>query len=89
MDPVTQVYYFPVNADGSETGEAILVDLNPDGSANLARLPAEVRTRLELGVPNELRLGTVTPQNGQAFLLALLQSTNGYTRFRASAPTSV
>lgn len=85
MNPVTQVYYFPVRADGSETGESILVDLNADGSANLSRLPAEVRSRLEHGIPNELRTGTFSPKDGSAFLLALLRSTNGYTRFRTNA----
>ncbi len=85
MNPVTQVYYFPVRADGTETGESVLVDLNADGSANLSRLPADVRSRLDQGIPNELRTGVLSPKDGETFLMALLRSTNGYTRFRTNA----
>lgn len=84
MDPVTQVYYFPVNADGAETGEAILVDLNTDGSANLSRLPESVRSHLSFGLPDEMHQSVYNPKDGQKFLLALLRKTNGYSRFRTS-----
>lgn len=85
MDPVTQVYYFPVNADGTETGESILVDLNADGSANLSRLPEKIRSTLEMGLPNRLRTAALEPADGKKFLEALLRSTNGYFRFRKNA----
>lgn len=78
------VYYFPIDANGLEVGEPVRVDLNPDGSANLSRLPLTMRSHLEkFGVRNAL-LNRVTPKDGEAFLQSLLEMTNGYVRFRAS-----
>ncbi|MFZ2803868.1 MAG: hypothetical protein WA001_01460 [Patescibacteria group bacterium] len=83
-----KIYYFPMDADGNETGKAILIDLNQDGSANVSRLPEELRERLEtFGVPDALHQTLLLPKDGSRFLDALLRTANGYTRFRSTDKT--
>lgn len=86
MDPaITRIYFFPVDAEGNETGEPVEVPLAADGSADVSRLPPAVRARLEtVGVRDELGTGTLLPKDGARFLKALLRSANGYTRFRTT-----
>lgn len=84
MSRTFTVYYFPIDASGVEVGDPILIDLNPDGSANLSRLPPAIRSHLEtFGVRNAL-LNRLTAKDGEAFLRSLLEATNGYIRFRSS-----
>jgi hypothetical protein len=80
MAPVA--YYIPLRDDFKE-GDPILVDLNPDGSANLSRLPEDIRKELEdFGYPNPLHTKDLMPSDGIPFINALLESTNPYFRFR-------
>jgi|GEM_PF-3934394 len=90
MDLPDKIYYFPVDANNKETGEAILVDLNANGSANLSRLPETLRHTLESeGVSDTLRLQPIMPSAGKQFLMALLRRTNPYFRFRTSPNQNV
>ncbi len=82
---ISTIYYFPIDHEGNETGEAIPVTLKPDGTADVSKLPNELRASLEcLGVPNTFRTKQLKPQNGFHFLEALLRETTGYKRFRSS-----
>lgn len=86
MDPLTQLYYVPIDNDGNEKGAPILVSLNPDGSADLSRLPADLQSTLTtFGTPNELRTKTMMPKDGSAFLEALFETQGPYRRFRKTA----
>lgn len=81
----TIVYYFPTNGDHEETGDVFPVRLKPDGSADLSKLPDEIRSTIEsCGIPSELRTHKLYPKDGGAFLHALLLNANGYRRFRSS-----
>lgn len=84
MDPIERIYFFPVDANGNEVGEPILVDVAADGSANLERLPAHLRSHLEAaGVPDEMHRGQIFSKDGAHFLAGLLRSANPYRRFRS------
>lgn len=86
MDPLTQLYHVPIDNDGNEKGAPILISLNPDGSADLSRLPATLQSTLNrFGSPNELRTRTIMPKEGAAFLEALYATQNPYMRFRKEA----
>ncbi|MBP9869485.1 hypothetical protein KBC59_02930 [Patescibacteria group bacterium] len=85
MNPVTQVYYFPVDHEGNEVGEPLAIGLNTDGTADLTKLPeAVIRDLTTSGVSDELKMGRVFPKDGARFLKALLHTSNGYRRFRST-----
>ena len=82
MEPLTVIYYFPIDAHGNEVGEPIPVDINPDGSANLSRLPKEVREHFEgFGITNTWGK-RILPTQGTSFLHTLLYEADPYIRFR-------
>lgn len=86
MSSIQKIFYFPVNAKGEEFGESIPVEIQADGSADVSKLPEELRGTLEkLGTPDALHQGAVFPKDGEQFLNALLRNTNGYMRFRSHA----
>ena len=79
------VYLFRVDGNGNEVGSPIHIGLCADGSADLALIPSALReTWLVNGVSTSRGLEVVMPKDGERFLSALLQSTNGYRRFRTS-----
>jgi hypothetical protein len=83
MQPISRIYYIPIDGAGEELQDTCLVDLNSDGSANLEHLPLSMQqTYRALGVIDELHLGRVFPKEGAHFLHALLASSTPYTRFR-------
>lgn len=83
MQHIDHIYYFPLDTNGHETGEALLIDLNKDGSVNLSQLPKDIaETMMTLGVSDPLHFSRLFPHHGHAFLEALLHSTDGYRRFR-------
>lgn len=84
MEPLSRVYYVPVDGDGNEVGEPLEVGLAANGSADLSHLPKDLQEALSIGVPDELHQGVVLPSSGPRFLAALLQNANGYLRFRSS-----
>jgi hypothetical protein len=84
MQHVATVYYFPIDAQGNEVGEPMPIGLLPDGSADLSKLPTDIKMSLASGVTDELKLGRVLPKNGPRFLSALLYASNGYSRFRSN-----
>lgn len=76
-----RIYFHPINAIGEEITEPILIDLHPDGSADLSRLPEPLRSTLRnIGAPLTGG-GYVKPTRGAEFLRALLETANGYSRF--------
>jgi hypothetical protein len=89
MTPVTTVYYFPVDHEGNEVGSPIQIGLNADGSADLSKLPPDLRSKLERGTSDDLRMGVISPKDGERFLRALLETTNGYMRFRTTNTSNV
>lgn len=84
MEPLTRIYYFPINGKGEETGEAIPIELDARGVADLSKLPADMKDLLEDGFPRRIGIGMIHPWNGSAFLERLLEATNGYMRFRST-----
>ncbi len=79
------MYYFPIDGDGNEIGEPIPVTLAADGSADLSRLPTELRKALEaFGVPDALHRDAIFPKDGERFLERLIEESNGYRRFRST-----
>ena len=88
MQPLTQIYYFPIDREGQETGIALPVQLKSDGSADISQLPSDMQQTLNtFGAPNDLR-SIVFPRDGKRFLEALLHQTNGYRRFRQTSTPS-
>jgi hypothetical protein len=88
MQPLTQIYYFPIDREGRETGIALPIQLKPNGSADISQLPSDLQNTLNaFGVPNNLR-SIVFPRDGKRFLEALLHQTNGYRRFRQTSTPS-
>ncbi len=83
-DPIDMVYFFRVNGSGEEVGEPIRIGLLPDGKADLSLIPSGLRETWEAdGVMD--RMGLVTkPEDGIAFLQALLDRSNPYERFRST-----
>jgi hypothetical protein len=88
MEPLSRVYYFPIDGEGNEIGEPIPIELDARGVADLSKLPPEVQRVLRTGFPKRLGLGMVKPWDGSLFLERLLEATNGYMRFRSSNSTS-
>jgi hypothetical protein len=84
MEPLSRVYYVPVDGDGNEVGEPLEIHLTSNGSADLSQLPKDLQDMLAAGVPDELHQGVILPSSGPRFLAALLQNANGYLRFRSS-----
>lgn len=85
MDPITQIYYFPTDHEGKEIGEGIPITLKANGTADVSKLPQDFREQIEaMGVPNELKTGSLFPRDGKRFLLSLLYNSNGYRRFSRS-----
>ncbi len=84
MDNLTEVYYFPIDNEGNETGTPVRIGLNDDGSADLSALPEGLGKTLEAGVGDPV-LGRVMPKDGARFLEELLRSANPYMRFRSKA----
>lgn len=83
---INQVYFFPLDGQGKETGEALPVTLNEQGEADLSRLPADIRETLEFfGVQDRTHTFSLFPKDGGRFLEALLHSGNPYFRFRTQA----
>lgn len=83
MQPISRIFYIPIDGAGEELQDSRVIDLNPDGSANLQNLPAAMQeTYRVLGVIDELHLGKIFPKEGERFLHALLASSTPYTRFR-------
>lgn len=79
------IYMFRVDGEGEEIGEPIAITLLPDGSADISHIPSALRETWEtMGIRTLGGFGFVKPNDGKAFLLALLQSTTGYSRFRRS-----
>lgn len=79
------IYYFPIDGDGNEIGDLIPVMLSANGTADLSRLPAELRSTLEsFGVPDALHRNAVFPKDGERFLERLIEESNGYRRFRST-----
>ena len=80
-DTIDAINYYPIDTDGNSL-DPILVDLNPDGSANLSRLPESMRQDLLFfGAPDQVHRGRVSAKDGRAFLQALLDSAGAYRRF--------
>lgn len=80
------VFMFRVDGEGVEIGEPLPITLLPGGSADLSHVsPAQRETWEKIGVCPPGGMDFVKPKNGRAFLQALLQSTNGYHRFRRSS----
>ncbi len=77
----SRIHYFPLDDKGREL-DPILIDLAPDGSANLAQLPEEVRQPLEIEGVGDQFGNTIFPKDGVLFLYALVSRTNPYFRFR-------
>ncbi len=83
MDFMADVAYYIPMRDDFKDGDPILVDLNSDGSANLSRLPEDIRKELQdFGFQNPLHSLFVMPADGKTFINALLESRNPYFRFR-------
>jgi hypothetical protein len=84
MSTLERVYYFPLGTELAEE-DPIVIDLKSDGSADLSRLPQDVRSDLEQGVASR-SIGSVGnrryPRDGQAFLRALLSRSGPYERYR-------
>lgn len=77
----TAAYFVPILPNGAE-GEPVLVDLNKDGSANISRLPKEMREMFETsGFPDYFHVEDVMPSEGARFIGALLESRNPFFRF--------
>jgi hypothetical protein len=84
-DPMKKIYHFPVNEAFEETGEALPVTIDANGSADLSALPDKLRDFLTIfGSPDALHRGRLTPEDGEAFLQSLLENATGYWRFRSS-----
>lgn len=79
------IYYFPLDEEQKETLPPVTIVLKEDGSADLSKLPKDVRDHLEIfGVPNITHMDTVYAKDGELFLATLLASDNTYWRFRQS-----
>ena len=77
------IYYFPIDGNGEETGEAIPVTVK-NGTSDLSKLPKDLAETFEaFGAPDMLHQGRIYPKDGEVFLDALLRMTNGYLRFRS------
>ncbi len=84
-----RVYFFPHDSEGTEAGKPVSVELKADGTADISKLPENLRSRLEnFGVPDEAHQEMLLPKDGENFLRALVRSTNGYVRFRTSQEKS-
>jgi hypothetical protein len=82
MAPVA--YYIPLNKDFTD-GKPVLIDLNHDGSANLSRLPVELRETFEFfGFPDIFHQETIFPKDGKRFIASLLVSRSPILRFCSS-----
>ncbi len=80
----TAAYYIPLNKDFTD-GTPVLIDLNSDGSANLSRLPTDLKQTFEaMGFPDIFHRTEIFPKDGELFIGSLLESRNPYLRFRAS-----
>jgi hypothetical protein len=85
MAGLERVYFFPQKPDGEETGDAIPIELTPEQTADLSKLPEDSRRFLSTcGLPDEMHQGFVRPEEGERYLRALLRSTNPLMRFRSS-----
>lgn len=83
-----RVYFFPLDDKLNETLPVIPVELRPDGSADITKLPAELQDRLNtFGISDPTRIATLYPKDGEAFLEALVESSNLYFRFRHEPET--
>jgi hypothetical protein len=88
MEILKRVYFFPQNPDGSETGEAIPVELKPDGNVDLSKLPEDMRSFLEsCALPDEVHEGFLSPKDGKRYLMTLLRSSNQTMHFRSTSTT--
>lgn len=82
MDASTRIYYFPIDAMGKETGDAIPVELDANGVADISKLPADVQDVVLTSASDVTGTKLLSPQDGARFLNALIRMTNGYIRFR-------
>ena len=82
----TSIYYFPIDATGKETGEAIPVTLDANGVADISKLPPDIQDVALTSAQDITHTMALGPKDGARFLNALLRMTNGYIRFR-SEPT--
>ena len=84
-DPIKVIYMFRVNGEGDEIGEPIPLRILPGGSVDISQVSSALRKTWEtMGIRTLGGFNAVRPNDGETFLLALLQSTNGYSRFRRS-----
>lgn len=79
------IYYCPIDGEGNEMGETFPITLQSNGIVDLSQLPIDMAKTYEAyGVPDELHMGRVFPNQGEVFLEALLRSSDEYVRFRSS-----
>ncbi len=72
-EPLTCVYLRMDLPDGSQEGP-FAIPLNPEGEADLSRLPEAIRDRLARGIDDVVGQGIrIMPTDGVAFLGTLLQ----------------
>jgi hypothetical protein len=79
-----RVYYFPLDEKLQERFPALPIELLPDGTADVSKLPPELQDQLlTFGVQDPTHTITVYPKDGELFLDSLLESNDLYRRFRS------
>ena len=79
-----RIYYFPLDENLEERSPALPIDLLPDGTADVSKLPPELQDRLStFGVQDPTHTMTVFPKDGELFLDSLLELNDLYRRFRS------
>lgn len=76
------IYYFPTDTTGREV-EARKITLLSDGKADISELPPDMQDHVStFGVLDESRTVNLFPEDGEAFLEALLATRNSNWHFR-------